>query len=156
MGQVELELVYLFYMEKAQKINELEIQQSINENTEHLKEIEEMLKDEISLFKKGLELLEMNSDYLWHMNNDNEMTDILNKDAEEFGHKQEKKKYSEEQINKVNTEIEKMKKEVNEINSYIAELTLNKIQISHYIEEFEKLNERFRTNLLHVKPENLN
>jgi prefoldin subunit 5 len=143
-------------MEDQPKLTNIEIQEVLDKNTESLKLIEDNLKENLELFKEAMDLLEMDSGYLWHMNNSNEISDLISEEGRESNSNYTEQKYSREEIDKIKSRIEKMKKEADEINADIAQLTLYKIEINHYVDKFSVLNEIFRTTLLKIKPENLN
>jgi D-mannonate dehydratase len=143
-------------MEDQPKLTNIEIQEVLDKNTESLKLIEDNLKENLELFKEAMDLLEMDSGYLWHMNNSNEISDLISEEGRESNSNYTEQKYSREEIDKIKSRIEKMKKEADEINADIAQLTLYKIEINHYVYNFSVLNEIFRTTLLKIKPENLN
>ncbi len=151
-----MELVYFKHMEKMpNKITDIEIDSEIHENNERIKESEKALKEGIEVLRDEIRFLEDDVAYFTHMENFNETADILNEMAQELG-KGAVKKYPDEEIAKVKAYIENARKTVDELGGLIAELTLQKVQIGYYTEEFEKLNEKFRTSLLKINKENLN
>ncbi len=140
------------------KITIPEVDKSIIESNERLKQIEQDLKDSIEIFKEGVEFLQDDIDYFEHMESSNEAVDFLNEMAKDLEEHEDikSKKYSQEKIHKIKVNIENTQKTLAKINTFITELILNKVEISHYVDEFEKINEQFRENLLKINSWNLN
>jgi hypothetical protein len=141
--------------EMPKKITNLEIDKNILENQDSIKETEISLKEGIEVLKDEIRLMQNDIDYLNYLESSNETADSLNEMAEELG-KDKLRKHSDEEINKIKVNIQNAQKSIDEIGRLIMELTLQKVELSHYIEEFEKLNEQFRINLLKINKENLN
>jgi FtsZ-binding cell division protein ZapB len=139
------------------KIVSPEIEASLKEIDQHLEENEQWLGDSLRDLKEEIEYIEFNKEYLEHMRDSNEGYALLEKIAKEEGFEKPKsKKYSSEDISKIEQAIETAKGEVKKIHEFMTTITLNGIEIKKYKEEFEHLQQRFNSLLIEINPDQEN
>lgn len=140
-------------LENNRKIGNPEIQAAINQGEKDVQEIENLLKESLQDLKEVIDTLDTDIAYLEHMRGNNE---FIEEYKSETGSEPSIKKYGEEEITKVASDIEQGKKTIAEINDFMTTLTLNKIETEDYVEEFKKLEESFRTLVLRIDPTQIN
>lgn len=113
-----------------------EIQDEIKSLEKDSKEIQKDLDEALEGLKLFIENLEADIGYLDHMQSGNEFAKEY---REEMGKEPSSKIYSEEEMDKIRSDIDKSKAMINKIHDYMNDLTLMKVDIGISKEIFEKL-----------------
>ena len=127
--------------ENKPKIVIPEIQEAITEGKNDIELMENSLKESLMDLKELIELIEMDVGYLEHMKDNNEFVEEY---KNETGVEPSIKKYDDEEIAKIKSEIEKGRADIKEIHGLMTTLTLQKIATEDYVEQFQKLEESFK------------
>lgn len=124
-----------------------EVRESIVDIKANLALVEEYLEEVLQDLNHSLEQIEANTDYLKHMKSSNE--EALNLNDEELP---PVTTYPEDEIEKTKKSIEKFKQSLDSIRENINKLTSYKEILTKQIEQFEKVEQRFRNLLVSFRP----
>ena len=114
--------------------------QPVNESHRDISVIEQEITDSFEALEEEIIWLEMDAEYLSHMQSNNE--DI------EF----ESKKYSDEEVRKVEKRIEKSKQIIHQIEKDISDLKSLKVPLQSIIDQFSSLDQKFKKILITIEP----
>jgi hypothetical protein len=126
------------------KLVDPEIQKEIEGIDAVIAQNEADLKELFSFLKDDMEFLEDDIAHLEHMKDINNFVDEMNSSAEEEGFEKSKiEKYPDEQIKKVEQDIEKAKADIKKMHDLMTQVTIDTLEFQKIKEGFEKVQKDF-------------
>jgi hypothetical protein len=130
-----------------------EVKENISKAEKHVNETKAYLDSALQTLQESLDNLQVNIDNLSRMTEGNEFSNDYKNTT---GKETKTMSYPPEVIEKVKRGIELSEKTVAEAKSLVADLILEDVQANTYKEKLEKLNQKFKDDLLKLESFNLN
>lgn len=130
-----------------------EIKRELNDAEQKVEEKEALIAKAEAIFKDSIKMLEDCTHEIEHMNESNEFANEYNN---KLGKHSGAKTYSEDVVVRNESNIKIAKKNVADANVLIASFTLDSIEAKADKEKLERLNQKFKDDLLKLESFNLN
>lgn len=129
-----------------------EIQNFILGNERQIEEIKVRIEEGFRLIKERVDALDIETAYLEHMENEKIMLEL----QQDIMGKKDTPKYSVEDSESTNREIENIRLSIKELQSQIDEMLLQKITFDFLNDQFNELQKKFNEIILRIDSSQLN